>query len=73
MNRRNTGCALPPDFDADYTLIIPHAQLCELIAGRVPHDVMVACWSCVRAITETPAETMTKPTRRRKQAAEAAA
>lgn len=60
---------MQPDFDADYTLIVPHAQLCELIAGRVPHDVLIACVSCVRAITETPAETMTKPRRTRKQAA----
>ena len=63
----------PEDFDADYTFRLPHADVCELIAGRGPHDVVVLCLSAVRAITEPIQETMTKPKRKRKTQQEAAA
>lgn len=39
----------------DYHLIIPHDAVCELIAGRVRHDVLVACLSAVKAMHEPPA------------------
>lgn len=55
-----------PDLScAEYTIILPHDDVCELIAGRVPHQVMVACISGIKALTETPEETMTKPRRTR--------
>lgn len=38
----------------EYTLIIPHDDACALIAGTVPHDVMVACISAVRSLARTP-------------------
>lgn len=55
------------DFDAEYTLILPHADVCELIAGRVPRGVIVACLSAVKALTEPAEESVTRPRRRRKE------
>ena len=54
-----------PDLScAEYTIILPHEAACELIAGRVPHDVLIACLSSVIAITATPAESVTRPRKR---------
>lgn len=54
-----------PDLScAEYTIILPHADACELIAGRVPHDVTIACISGVKALYETPAESVGKPRRK---------
>ncbi len=52
--------------DADYTLVIPYAQACELIAGRVPHDVVIACISGIKAMQETPADFVESRTRRKR-------
>ena len=55
-----------PDLScAEYTIILPHEVVCELIAGRVPHDVLVACLSSVRALMSTPADVGTRPRKRR--------
>lgn len=45
---------------AEYTLVIPHEQTCELIQGRVPHDVLIACISAVKALHEPVAESVAK-------------
>ena len=55
--------------DAEYTIIIPHDDACELIAGRVPHAVMVALISAVKALTETPAEGLESAKNRRRRKA----
>lgn len=60
--------------NVEYTIILPHDDVCELIAGRVPHDVLVACLSAVKAMTETPADgvdSMKRRTRARKDRAAA--
>ncbi len=62
----------PPDLsNVDYTIVIPHAQACELLQGNVPVDVLTAIISGMRAMSETPAEAIKKP-RRRRQTQEAA-
>lgn len=55
--------------DAEYTLIIPHDDACELIAGRVPQAVIVALISGIKALTETPAEGLKSATSRRRRKA----
>jgi hypothetical protein len=57
---------MTPRERTEYTLIIPYAQACELIAGRVPQDVVIALISGIKAMHETPAETI-ESTKRRKQ------
>ncbi len=55
-----------PDLScAEYTIILPHDAACELIAGRVPHDVLIACLSSVIAITTPAAESVQRPRKRR--------
>jgi hypothetical protein len=51
-------------FDADYTIVIPHEQACELICGRIPHDVLISLLSAVRSLIDTPAKEL--PRRARK-------
>ena len=55
---------LPDLSNAEYTIILPHDAACELIAGRVRQDVLIACISGVKALMETPAEAITKPRRK---------
>ena len=62
---------LPDLSNVEYTIILPHDVACELLQGRVPVDVLTAIISGVRAMLETPAETVKKP-RRRRQTQEAA-
>jgi hypothetical protein len=55
-----------PDLStADYTIILPHDDACELIAGRVPHQVLVVLISAIKALHETPAEGVDTMKRRR--------
>jgi len=62
-----------PDLsDVDYTIRLPHEDVCELIAGRVPQDVVVLLIGLVNGMQETPAEFVTKPKRRRQTQTEAA-
>ena len=60
--------SLPDLSSVHYTLVITHEELCELIAGRVPHDVLVMCLSGMIAMSEEPAEFVAKPKRRKKAA-----
>lgn len=52
----------------EITLILPESEACDLIAGKVPHTVMVACISGLKAMHETPADFVSKPRKRRAQA-----
>lgn len=65
MSDRLDFDGLPDLSCAEYTIILPHDDLCELIAGRVPHDVLIACLSSVIALTETPADFVKRPRKRR--------
>lgn len=51
----------------DYTLVIPHDAVCELIRGVVPHDVLVVCISSVKAMHETPAGFVEATAQKRRQ------
>lgn len=64
MSERLNFDSLPDLSCAEYTLILPHDDACELIAGRVPHQVLVACISGIKALAEPIAETVTKPRRK---------
>lgn len=64
MSERLNFDGLPDLSCAEYTLILPHDDACELIAGRVPHQVLVACISGIKALAEPIAETVTKPRRK---------
>ena len=56
---------LPDLSQAEYTIILPHEAACLLIQGTVRQDVRVACISAIKALIETPAESVARFNRRR--------
>lgn len=41
--------------DSEYTVILSYEAACDLIAGRVPHELKVACISGIKSLSEEPA------------------